>query len=110
MLLTTKADPLYFVVWLEFLTATGFLALLIWAYFQKIRISWLIFAVFTYLLPTLTGTFSSLPRYVLVIFPGFVGLSLLVEKYRWGKILYLIFAIILMVVAVIFFTRGYWVA
>ena len=110
MILTTKADPLYFVVWLELLTAVGFLALLIWGYFQKIRLSWLIFGILAYILPTLTGTFSSLPRYVLVIFPGFIALSLLAEKYRWLKIFYPIFAIILGVVAVIFFTRGYWVA
>jgi len=107
MILTTKPDPLYFVVWLELLTAVGFLALLIWGYFQKIRPSWLIFGILAYLLPTLSGTFSSLPRYVLVIFPGFVGLGLLVEKYRWGKILYLIFAILLLI-STAFFTWGYW--
>jgi len=110
MILTTKPDPLYFVVWLEFLTAAGFLALLIWGYFQKIRPSWLLFGILAYILPTLTGTFSSLPRYVLVIFPGFIGLALLTDKYRWLKILYPIFAIILAIVAVVFFTRGYWVA
>jgi len=110
MILTTRWDPLYFVVWLEVLSAAGFLGLLIWAYFQKIRLSWLVFAFLAYLLPTLTGTFSSMPRYVLVVFPGFIALALLAEKYRWLKIFYPIFAIILMVVAVIFFTRGYWVA
>jgi len=109
MILTTRWDPLYFVVWLELLTAIGFLALLVWCYFQKIHSSWLIFGILAYLLPTLTGTFSSLPRYVLVIFPGFIGLSLLLEKYRWGKIFYLIFAVLLLI-SVAFFTRGYWLA
>jgi len=109
MILTTKPDPLYFVVWLELLTAAGFLGLLVWGYFQKIRHSWLVFGILAYLLPTLSGTFSSLPRYVLVIFPGFIALNLLVEKYRWGKILYLIFAALLLI-STIFFTRGYWVA
>jgi len=109
MILTTKADPLYFVVWLELLAALGFLALLIWGYFQKIRSSWLFFGVLTFLLPTLTGTFSSLPRYVLVIFPGFISLSLLLEKYRWGKILYLTF-VVLLIISIALFTRGYWLA
>jgi len=109
MILTTKPDPLYFVVWLELLTAAGFLTLLIWGYFQKIRPSWLLFGILAYLLPTLSGTFSSLPRYVLVVFPGFIGLSLLTEKYCWRKFLYLIFAIIL-IISVVFFTRGYWLA
>jgi len=109
MVLTTKADPLYFVVWLEFLTALGFLGLLVWGYFQKIRHSWLAFGISAYLLPTLSGTFSSLPRYALVIFPGFIALNLLVEKYRWGKILYLIFTALLLISTALF-TRGYWVA
>jgi hypothetical protein len=109
MILTTKLDPLYFVVWLEFLTAVGFLALLVWGYFQKVRSSWLVFGVLAYILPTLSGTFSSLPRYVLVIFPGFIGLSLFVEKYRWGKILYLIFAALLLISTALF-TRGHWLA
>jgi hypothetical protein len=110
MILTTKPDPLYFVVWLELLTAAGFLALLVWGYFQKIRLSWLVFGILAYLLPTITGTFSSLPRYVLVVFPGFIGLSLLSEKYRWAKIIYPVLAGILLVISTIFFIRGFWVS
>lgn len=110
MIMTTKPDPLYLAVWLEFLTASGFLGLLISAYFQKMRLSYLIFAFSAYLIPTLTGTFSSMPRYVLVLFPSFIMLALWAEKYRWLKILYPVFAIILTAVAVMFFTRGWWVA
>jgi Gpi18-like mannosyltransferase len=110
MILTTRMDPLYFAVWLEFLTAILFFALLIWAYFKKIRTSWLIFSALAYLLPTLTGTFSSLPRYVLVIFPGFIALALLAEKYRWLKIICPVLAGILLATSTIFFIRGFWVS
>jgi len=110
MILTTRMDPLYFAVWLEFLTAVVFLVLLILAYFQKIRRSWLVFSVLAYLVPTLTGTFSSLPRYVLVIFPGFITLALLVEKYRWLKIIYPVLVGILLAISTIFFIRGFWVS
>lgn len=110
MILTTKADPLYFVVWLELLTALAFLGLLVYGYLKKIRLSWLIFGAAAYILPTLTGTFSSLPRYVLVIFPAFVAWEMLVEKCQRGRIIYSILSIILLIISVILFTRGYWLA
>lgn len=110
MILTTKADPLYFVVWLEFLVAAGFLGLLIYGYFQKVRLSWLVFGALSYILPTLTGTFSSLPRYVLVVFPGFIALGIFLEKYRNLKIVYQAVSFILLIISLIFFSRGYWLA
>lgn len=109
MILTTRLDPLYFSVWLELLTAVGFLNLLVLAYFQKMRLSYLIFAFFSYFVPTLTGTFSSMPRYVLALFPGFITLALLAEKRRWLKFVYLAGCGILLIISVMLFTRGYWV-
>ncbi len=72
--------------------------------------SYLIFMVLAFIAPTLTGTFSSLPRYALVLFPSFILLSLWAEKYRWIKILYPLLAIPLLIFCLILFTRGYWVA
>jgi len=66
--------------------------------------------VLAYLTPTFTGTFSSMPRYVLVLFPGFILLSLWAEKYRWLRILYPILAIPLFILCLLLFTRGFWVA
>jgi hypothetical protein len=63
-----------------------------------------------YLTPTLTGTFSSLPRYVLVLFPGFILLSLWTEKYRWLKILYPLTAVLFFFICLFFFANGYWLA
>lgn len=110
MIMTTKPDPLYFAVWLEFLTAVGFLGLLILGYFQKMRLSYLVFAFLSYLTPTFTGTFSSMPRYALILFPAFILGAVLAEKSKWLRILYPLFAIILLVICVILFTRGYFVA
>lgn len=109
MVMTTKLDPLYFSVWLELATTVMFLGLLVWAYFRKIRVSYLVFAFFAYVTPTLTGTFSSMPRYVIVLFPGFISLALLAEKYRWLKIIYPVLCGILLAFSTILFTRGYWV-
>lgn len=109
-------DPhqyLYFNVWLEFLVALMFLLLLIlgWGKRKKYQIpaSFLTFASFAYLLPTLTGTFSSLPRYVLACFPAFMVLEKLLSQKRLFRI-YFIFSILGFTFLAAFFFRGYWVA
>jgi Gpi18-like mannosyltransferase len=115
MVATTKLDPLYFTVWLEFLTGAGFFALLLFAYFaryklvylKKIRLSYLIFAALAYIVPTLTGTFLSMPRFVLVLFPCFIALALI--KNRLFYISLLAICCLLLAISTIFFTRGYWI-
>jgi len=108
MIVSTRWDPLYFTVWLELLTTTGFGALLVYAQLKKIRLSYLIFAFLAFLVPTLTGTFSSMPRYVLVLFPGFITLALI--KNKIFRSLYIFVCCLLLAIATIFFTRGYWIA
>lgn len=107
MMVTTKIDPLYYSVWLEFLSAAGFLVLLVFSYLKKIRISYLIFAVFAYMAPTLTGTFLSMPLLVLVLFPCFISLALI--KNKFFRLLLLAICCLLLAVTTIFFTRGYFV-
>ncbi len=71
MMIFVDHSSITFVVALfELLSASSFLFLIIYSF--RLRISYGIFALSSYLLPTLTGTFSSLPRYVLTIFPAFV--------------------------------------
>ncbi len=82
--------------------------LLIKGHLKKIRLSYLIFGWLSLITPTLTGTFSSMPRYILVIFPLFIVLGL--SKNDLIKILWLFFSLIMLIIAVLFFTRGYWVA
>jgi len=106
MIASTKIDPLYFTVWLEFLTGAGFLGLLVFSYLKKIRLSYIIFSVLLYITPTLTGTFSSMTRYVLVLFPCFMALALF--RNSFFKIL-LILSFLLLAISVILFTRGYFV-
>lgn len=110
MLITVeKMTPTYFVVVLEFLSGLLFLVLSIFTYF-RLRLSYLIFMVFAYLTPTLTGTLSSMPRYILTLFPGFILLAVFAEKYKWVRILYPLVTIPLFIISLLFFTRGYWVA
>jgi hypothetical protein len=103
----TKGDPLFFTVWLELITAVGFLFLIFLAYIKKIRFSYLIFAVFSYLFPALTGTFLSMPRFVLVLFPCFIALGLL--KNKMLTYFYVIVSAFILMMATIFFTKGHFV-
>lgn len=107
MIIETKGDPLFFTVWLELLSAIAFLILIFIAAKRGVRYSYLIFAVLSFLIPTLTGTFSSMPRYVLVLFPCFIALSLI--KNLRVKYLCLSISIALLAISTIFFTRGYFI-
>lgn len=62
---------LYYRISMEMLSAVIFLILGLIS-FKKIRLSYSIFGFLSFLVPTLTGTFSSMPRYVLVMFPAFI--------------------------------------
>jgi hypothetical protein len=108
MIAVTKLDYLFFTVWLEFLVSVGFLVLIVLAHRRKIRISYLIFSLLAYVVPTLSGTFLSMPRYVLALFPGFIYLGLI--KNNFLKYLLLVaFSLVFVISAALFF-RGYWVS
>ena len=110
MLITVqKLTPTYFVVILESLAGVTFLFLSIFAYLRR-WFTYVTFMALAFITPTLTGTFSSLPRYVLVLFPGFILLAIWAEKYKWVRILYPLISISLLIISLLFFTRGFWVA
>ena len=77
----------------------------------KIRSSYTVYLVLGYLIPTLTGSFSSLPRYVLILFPGFILMAVYLNKLK-SSYRYFFFAIlfILLGIATALFVRGYWIA
>lgn len=97
---------MYFNLWLEFLVALLFLALFVWGWGKyEIRNGWMIFAGLCFLLPTVTGTFSSLPRYVLVCFPCFWVLGKMdLPKWVYGV------SFGLQLICGMLFVRGYWIA
>lgn len=77
-------------------------------YGRRIKFSYTIFAVLTLLAPTLTGTFSSMPRYILSAFPFFI-LHAFIKNNKIKTIL-TIFYSILLIIFTTFFLRGYWVS
>lgn len=96
----------FFNSFLEFVFSLGAIAFL-FLYFKKIRFSYWIFSFFSVITPTLTGSFSSMPRYVLQTFLIFPILVIAMGKYR---ILFFMFSFILGAILLALFVRGYWIA
>lgn len=99
----------YFVVIFEFITATLFLYLLFIS-FKKVKLSYFIYNLFAFLLPISSGTFSSLPRYVLVLFPSFFILAKILAKNKKLNLLYWVFNFIFLVISVNLFVSGRFLA
>ncbi len=98
--------PQFFIAVLEVLAIILPLVLII-IYWRKIRFSYLVFTLGVLLLPTLNGTFNSMPRYSLMAFLLLPLVASFKSKYF---ILILLIFIILQIILVSFFTRGYWVS
>jgi hypothetical protein len=86
----------------------GLIALL-WSV-RSIRLSYVLFALGAFLVPTMTGTFSSLPRYILVCFPLFILLARAFQSRRWLMWFYLLVSTLLLILNTVLFIQGYWVA
>lgn len=102
--------PVVFTTYLEFITAVVFLVAIIYSFFRQ-RLSYVIYSLFAFVIPTLSGSFSSLPRYVLVAFPVFIIFSQLLQKSK-KTVRYLVYFLLVvsLIVATSLFTRGYWVS
>ncbi len=96
----------YFVAVQEIALTVLFIAVFFWA-IKKVKSRYLIYSGAVIILPTLTGTLSSMPRYIMAAFPLFIVLSKL--KKRKKKILLAVFAILL-IINLILFSRGYFVS
>lgn len=102
--------PVAFTVLLEITAATLFLYLIIIS-FRKVRWDYWIFSVLGYLIPTTSGSFSSMPRYVILLFPMFFVLAekLIGLKKPLLITILILMSIILAVTQVLYF-RGYFVS
>ncbi len=99
----------YFSYIQDFMVGTvGFVGI-IWAA-EYVTLSSVIFSLFSLLLPTFTGTFTSLPRYILVCFPLYIWLAKKLEHRPIWFWLYLSISTILLIFNTILFIQGYWVA
>lgn len=92
----------------ELITFVGVLALLFVGFRKKVYYGYLLFSVVATLFPTLSGTFASIPRYVLVAFPVFIVLASIKKSvFRYGLIV--VFSLSQIFLAA-FFLQGYFIA
>lgn len=108
---TEGISPLFTTILFELATGILFMLLPIIGLFKNVRLSYLFLAFAGFILPTIQGSFSSLPRYVLILFPGFIVLALMIRNLpNYLKILLGFLSLILLIIETAFFLRGYWVA
>lgn len=95
----------------EFLSAVLCIICLYLGFKFKVRLSYLTYFFLAFLLPTLTGSFSSLPRYILVIFPLFLTLAIFLSKksFKIKTSLFILIGILLIIQSALFL-RGYWIS
>lgn len=110
VLMTNRASVVYWVAVWEFLAVIFYISLLVYS-FKKIRLSYWVFIATSLLIPAASGTFQGMPRYALHLYPLFLALTLwLNQKQIIYKTVYFTISIILLFLAVILFTRGYFIA
>ena len=108
--LTWNYFPTTFTVLFEVSAATLFLFLLIIS-FKKMRWDYWLFSLLGYLIPTTSGSFSSMPRYVILLFPMFFVLAQKIANFKRLLLIgILVVMFIMLVVAEILFVRGYFVS
>lgn len=106
ILVTSSGQPFFNAIFELSVTMFAFAVLIF--NFKVIKKEWLIFSLSSLLVPTLTGTLASMPRYVLVAFPIFIVLASI--KSSVLKYLIVTFFLLLLFGATTIFTQGYWVA
>ncbi len=105
--LTLNFFPVVFTTFFEFFIG-GIYLILSLASFFKLRLSYSLFLLFGYLIPTFSGSFSSMPRYVLILFPAYI----LFAKFLEGRKIFAFLAIslILLIISFSLFARWYWIS
>jgi len=72
--------------------------------------SWLLFSAGAFIVPTLTGNFSSMPRYLLVCLVINILMSKYLHQKRWQTTLFYLVCGSLMLINLLLFVQGYWVS
>lgn len=102
--------PGVYSTYLEFVVALLFLPISLLSFF-KLRLSYALYLFLGFMIPTLTGSFYSMPRFVIVLFPAFIFLALLLSKIpRTFKLAVYVLLFILLGISTALFVRGYFIA
>ena len=97
-------------VYIQELVLSLLFIVVVFSTFKKQRMSHVFLSTFLFLFPTLTGTLSSMPRYLLVCISFFIGGAVLLESRPKLRFAWYTVSSILLVVNTIHFIQGYWIA
>ncbi|MCL4416693.1 MAG: hypothetical protein M1365_08375 [Actinobacteria bacterium] len=108
---TSTQNPIFQTIILETITGLAFFSLPFYGFLKKVRFSYLIYAMLAFLIPTIQGSFSSTPRYVIILFPSFLAAALWVNSLpKLIKVLIIILSFCAFIIETALFLRGYWIA
>ncbi|MCX7928159.1 MAG: hypothetical protein N2558_00550 [Patescibacteria group bacterium] len=102
--------PFVYTVFLELFSAIFFIFGIVLLFIQK-KFVYAFYSALIFVLSTFSGSFSSLPRYVLTAFPVFIVYSTYFSKVN-KSIVYVMFISFFAILGltVMLFTRGYWIS
>jgi hypothetical protein len=114
ILLTARPfDWKYFAYVQEFIMGVGSVVLVLIGWWKRkttgLTTPLAIYSLGCLIMPTFTGTFSSLPRYLLAAWPMWLTLVAWSRSSRWAW-LGMLFSLAMLIINTILFIQGYWVA
>lgn len=101
--------PGVFFTLLEFFIGISYLIVVLILFYSS-RLSYAVFAFMAYITPTFLGSFSSMPRYVLIIFPVYFVLANYLAKSKAKVFAFCIISSILLIISFSLFSRGFWIS
>lgn len=107
LMTVSHASLTFWVAILELASFIGSIIVLLFALRKKIRLSYILFSISLILFPSLSGTLSSIPRYIIIVFPLYIFFALLDIKIRIQLII--VFSTIQIILASLFL-RGYFIS
>ena len=102
--------PVIYTTFMEFIIGILFLLLSIFS-FAKQRYSYAVYSFSAFLIPSFSGSFSSVPRYFLISFPLFILMAgYLKNPPRYIRNVVFAILFILLLLSTALFSRGYWIS
>jgi len=99
----------YWVAVLEFVCFFLYLTLAVYVA-KRIRLSYGLFMATLLLIRTVNGTLAGTPRYLLHLFPAFIGLALLLHRHPKLRLIYYPISLVLAAILTALFVRGYFIS
>lgn len=107
--LVDKTQLVYWIAVLELFSMMAYISLAIYVW-KKVRASYGVFMIGLLSLIAFTGTFAGTPRYILHLFPAFLGLALLIKDKKILMFITMVTYLILGFILTALFTRGYFIS